>query len=263
MKLTNFIFESNDILANIKKIAAHQDFSIQQRAEYIFNVCKHSLSMLGQGSNRTVFDLGNGRAIKVSYSESVTYDISSSISQTQAESKMCKTAQKAQLIPEIYEVGPEFLYLIVEKVQNLNESDGEKIASFFKFSSFDEFVKALRILSRNEKTVSKEDIEEIKTHREFLIAVTVMKDCGYAISDMASAHNWGLDPQGRPVMLDTGLTTENRSSIISKQEEKIQAYNKHMPDQGTTKKIGPSIRPSETDRQSATKNYKQRNKQIN
>lgn len=154
MKLTNFIFESNDILANIKKIAAHEDFPIQQRAEYVFNVCKHSLPMLGQGSNRTVFDLGNGRAIKVSYSESVTYDLSSSISQTQAESKMCKTAQKAQLIPEIYEVGPEFLYLIVEKVQNLNKSDGEKIASFFKFSSFDEFVKALRILSRNEKTVS-------------------------------------------------------------------------------------------------------------
>jgi hypothetical protein len=54
MKLTNFIFESNDTLANIKKIAAHQDFSIQQRAEYIFNVCKHSLSMLGQGSNPMV-----------------------------------------------------------------------------------------------------------------------------------------------------------------------------------------------------------------
>jgi len=262
MKLTNFIFESNDILAKIQKIAAYQDFSVQQKAEYIYNICKLNFTLLGEGSNRTVFDIGNGKAIKVSFSESVTYDISSSISQTQAESKICKTAQKAQLIPEIYDVGPEFLYLIVEKVQNLNESDKEKIASYFKFSSFDEFTRALRIVSKNEITSSKEEIEEIKTHRDFLIAVTVMKNCGYAISDMASPQNWGLDPQGKPVMLDTGLTTENRSEILSKQTEKIQAYNKNIPDQGATKKIEPATRPSNNDRQNVTQNYKQRNKQT-
>lgn len=237
MKLHTFIFESSDLLTKIKGISAFSNFPLERRAEIIYNFCKSNLSMLGKGSNRSVFDLGNGRAIKVSYSESATYDIESSISQTKAESKMCKIAQKAQLIPEIYEVGGEYLYLIVEKVENINDSGKEKISSYFKFSSFEDFIKALRIISTNEKATSKEEIEEIKAHRDFLIAVAVMKDCGYAISDMVNPHNWGLDPQGRPVMLDTGLTTENKSSIISKQKEKIAAYNKNTPQQDSTQKI--------------------------
>lgn len=237
MKLFNFLFESNDLLTKIKGISTFQNFPIERRAEIIYRFCKEHLTMLGEGSNRSVFDLGNGKAIKVSYSESATYDIESSISQTKAESKMCKIAQKAQLIPEIYDVGSEYLYLIVEKVENLDESNKDKISSYFKFGSFEEFVKALQIISTNEKATSKDEIEEIKAHRDFLIAVTVMKDCGYAISDMVNPHNWGLDPQGRPIMLDTGLTTENKSSIISKQREKIEAYNKNTPSQDSTQKI--------------------------
>jgi hypothetical protein len=236
MKLRAFIFESNSILTKIKGISEFQNFPLERRAEIIYNLCKQSLEMLGEGSNRTVFDLGNGKAIKVSYSESVTYDIESSISQTKAESQMCKIAQKAQLIPEIYEVGKEYLYLIIEKVENLDEGSKEKISSYFKFNTFEEFTRALKIMSGNEK-VSKEEIEEIKTHRDFLVAITVMKDCGYAISDMVNPNNWGLDPQGRPVMIDTGLTTENKGSIMSRQKDKIEAYNKKTPLQDPTQKV--------------------------
>jgi len=226
MKLRDFIFESSSLLSKIKGISTFPNFSLERRAEIIHNLCKDSLDMLGLGSNRTVFDLGNGKAIKVSYSESVTYDIESAISQTKAESNVCKVAEKAQLIPEIYEVGNEYLYLIIEKVENLDEGSKEKISSYFKFKTYEDFERALKIMSGYEKKFSKEEMDEIKTHRDFLIAVKVLKECGYAVTDMNNPNNWGLDPQGRPVMLDTGLTTENKSTIISRQKEKIEAYNK-------------------------------------
>jgi len=218
-----FIFESVDSLTKIKRVSEFKNFSLEERAKIIFKIAKENLTFIGMGSNRTAFDIGDGKIIKISFSESATYDIASSISQTKAESKVCKIAQKAQLIPEIYEVGDDFLFVIAEKVENLDDGSKEKISSYFKFESFEKFENALQIVSNNAKAASKEDIAEVKAHRDFLIAVTVMKDCGYAISDMANPHNWGLDPNGRPVMLDTGLTTENKSQIIGAQKEKIKA----------------------------------------
>ncbi len=234
MLFKSFIFESADSLSKIKGVASMKSMPLEQRANVIFNIAKQSFGYIGMGSNRTAFDIGNSKIIKISYSESATYDIGSSVEQTRSESKVCKIAQKAQLIPEIYEVGDDYLFVIAEKVENLDDGSKEKISSYFKFDTYEKFENALKIVSNNAKATSKHEIEEVTAHRDFLIAVTVMKDCGYAISDMVNPHNWGLDPQGRPVMLDTGLTTDNKAEIIAKQQEKIKNLSKaQQPSQQT------------------------------
>ena len=93
--LKTFIFENSDSLSKIKGVASHKILPLEQRAKIIFGMAKQNFSFLGMGSNRTAFDIGNGKIIKISFSESATYDISNSIEQTRAESKVCKIAQKA------------------------------------------------------------------------------------------------------------------------------------------------------------------------
>jgi hypothetical protein len=227
---------SADPLREIEQIAKNESLSLEKRVQQIMVIAQKNYREIGMGSNRTTFDLSSDKALKVSYAASRTYSIQDSISQTTEEAKVCEIAKKADLIPEIYQIGHDYLYLVIEKVVPVGEGNQEKISSHFGFKTFEEFTNALLVVANKGAGATPEQIAELKKKRDFVIAVTTMQQCKYAIADMTNPENWGIDKSGRPVMLDTGLVESNRESIVNHQKRiakdiagQQQAANKEQP----------------------------------
>jgi hypothetical protein len=224
--LKHILFEAEAVpndggnpLEVIKKIATENSISLEDRAKRIHDTLLAIDSDPKYGSNRSTFKLPDGkRVIKVAFSTDPVYGVEEAVSQNGAEKKMCQIAKVSELIPEVYGFGPNDLYLIVERVTPA-ENEPEKIAKHFGFASFDEFDNALMVAAENrEKTT---EIKEIGGNKDFKIALAAMIQCNYQIADMTNPANWGFDAEGRPVMLDAGMTRENRGQIAKAQSARL------------------------------------------
>ena len=220
------MFEAEAVASNggnplemIQKIAANTSLDLLTRAKQIYDTMLTIDSDPRSGSNRSTFKLPDGkRVVKVAFSNAPEYGVEEAVSQNAAEKKMCQIAKVSELIPEVYGTGPNDLYLIVERVTPA-EDDPEKLAKYFGFASFDEFDNALMSAAENrEKTT---EIKEVGGNKDFKIALAAMIQCNYQIADMTNPANWGFDAEGRPVMLDAGMTRENRSQIAKAQSARL------------------------------------------
>lgn len=197
-----------DPIGAIRDIA-NQNKDILERAKQIYSIAAGSYSRLGHGSNRSVFDINGNKVLKVSYvpkGESGLFNIQHAISQTKTEAKGCEEAKNKGLLPELYEVGQDGLYLILEKAEEVTEKE---IADYFGFKDFEEFAKAFNRATHG----------DIQAENKFSDWLEIMKNCNYDVGDMIKIDNWGRKKNGTLVMVDTGLSMENQDVISREQRE--------------------------------------------
>lgn len=222
-----------DPIGAIRDIA-NENKDIFERAKKIYNIAASVYTRLGHGSNRSVFDIGGNKVLKVSYvpkTESGLFNIQHAISQTETEAKGCQAAENKGMLPALYEAGPDGLYLILEKAEKVTEKE---IADYFGFKNFEEFIKAF-----NQATHGNEQMEN-----KFSDWLKIMKNCNYDVGDMIKIDNWGKKNDGTLVMVDTGLSIENQGVISREQREMFDLLLKNKPeDVGTAPTILASLGP--------------------
>ena len=214
VSLSKLLFESVASLETIQTIATDSNKSDLEKAKEIYNIATQKYPLIGHGSNRSVFDIGGNRALKVSYvpkNLSAAFRIEDAQSQTENEAKVCGFAEQKGLVPKIYQVGPNNLFLIVEKAEKITKDD---LAGYFGFNNFDEFKKAYRDAYETGVGLTPDSI--------FSDWIAVMKACKYTVGDMLNIDNWGK-VDGRLVMVDTGLSIENVGDISAYQKNYIAA----------------------------------------
>lgn len=247
----------SDPIGAIKKISADGNKDNLQKAKEIYSIASAKYPKIGYGSNRTVFDLGGERVLKVSYvdpGDNLTYNVDDAVSQTQNEGEVCSKAKNEGLVPELYYKDANGLFLILEKAESINEID---LANYFGFNSFKEFTKALNKAIHDKKPASSTEAYE-ESKDKFAKWIEIMNQCKYALADMTNINNWGRSKDGALVMVDTGLSIENAGRISRRQKDirDIILRGQKSVDigseqtliaqpQGTTAKLKPQSKPIE------------------
>jgi hypothetical protein len=209
ISLSRLLFESVDSLEKIRNISTDSNKNVLEKAKEIYNFATQNYTMIGHGSNRSVFDIGGNRALKVSYvpkNLSAAFRIEDAQSQTENEAEVCSFAKEKGLVPEIYEIGPDGLFLVVKKAEKITKNE---LAGYFGFNSFDDFKTAYRHAYETGAGLTPDSI--------FSDWIAVMKMCNYTVGDMLNIDNWGKIGD-RLVMVDTGLSLENVGSISNYQK---------------------------------------------
>lgn len=156
-------------------------------------------ALVGEGSSRLVYKYSEQYALKVAKNSG------SGVAQNQAEQNACTTEQTKHLFTKVAEVGPGSIWLLVEFAAAINEQIFEKKTGI----SFQDFGNALVVAipgSATVKQANKDSFNKIANNQFFKNIVITIRSCRYEPGDLAKMDSWGITPDGRLVIVDSGFT---------------------------------------------------------
>lgn len=132
------------------------------------------LPVVGMGSGRIVYDIGNGYVVKKARNKK-------GLAQNKAEFKIA-AGSRSSLIADVMSVSMDYMYLIMEKAEKIGSV--ETVCRYFGVSSLKELFR-------------------MKFFREFLHKNDLL------LPDLYQKSSWGII-NGRPVLVDYGFTKDVR-----------------------------------------------------
>jgi len=179
------------------------------------------LKQLGKGSDRIVYELENGRSLKVNLNSRGEYQSLSESSFANEQSYMLDK----KLLPDVFECGLD--YLIVEQCIPYSALDSENK------KKINSFLKPLKKFNQTDWENKTSEIQEV--FEELGYSELVNYDLLFA--DFYSSRNWGMSLEGDILMLDGG--TIGNPNFLREEQNTIRrnerSYNSSL------KKIIPKI----------------------
>ena len=155
-------------------------------------------SLVGEGSSRIVYKYSDQYALKVAKS-------AAGVAQNKAEQAACSTEETKNLFTKVAEVGPGASWLLVEFAAAINDAIFRQKTGI----EFSDFVGALAALPGATRTVKPENkalLQKVGNNQFFKNLVVVINACHYKHGDLAKMDSWGITPDNRLVILDSGFT---------------------------------------------------------
>jgi hypothetical protein len=140
---------------------------------------KESYPLIGTGSGRRVFDLGNGYVVKTAKNKK-------GIAQNKVEYQIASEAH-TNIFAKIIDISEDFIYLIMEKAEKINY-----IAEVWKYYGVRSNRELFRLAEFSDITVK----------------------YGLLLPDLCRAYSWGLI-NGKPTIIDYGFTREVKRKYYS------------------------------------------------
>lgn len=186
-----------------------QEFNLDQLKQLttlpqVFGYVERTLgnARIGQGQGRNVYRLPGGRVLKMARNPGGT-------GQNQAEATVCKNDATADIFPSIFEVGPEFIWIIAEEAQPMNRVKFGELTGVpwneFLFAIGGAFPRSIKNPTKGQLAQFQHAFEKHYANKFFRRVVNLVKDCKYEPGDIAKLDSWGI-VRGRPVIIDSGFT---------------------------------------------------------
>lgn len=141
--------------------------------EYIGkNIENKKYQLIGMGSGRYVYDLGNGYVVKMARNKR-------GLLQNKAEYQIA-SANHSRILARIQAVSDDFHYLIMEKADKIREIS--EVLQYYEVHNFRELFRL-------------EDFKEFTKKNELVLV------------DLRRLNSWGM-VKGKPVIIDFGFTRE-------------------------------------------------------
>lgn len=237
MKLSDFLFESEEEDPSIKETKSFQDIVENMSLKEIYEYATANFKKLGEGEGRIVFDLDNGKVVKIARdrtginqnkNEYLTYEALSSndiedivpevhwsdhkyrylVSEFAAPISESEFGSKTGIPWELYEYELEDLRRAYER--NLFDPDQDNtlnlsdLSSGESFSSRDEYEEWRTNEDGNLVTNEEDNIKEVTDFEKKIL--NAMSHGDLLIGDLLRIDQYGLTNDGRVVLLDTGFT---------------------------------------------------------
>jgi hypothetical protein len=186
-----------------------QEFNLDQLKQptslpQVFGYVERTLgnARIGQGQGRNVYRLPGGKVLKLARNPG-------GIGQNQAEATVCKNDATADIFPGIFEVGPEFIWIIAEEAQPMNRVKFGELTgvpwSEFLFAIGGAFPSSIKNPTKSQLAQFQHAFEKHYANKFFRRVINLVKDCKYEPGDIAKLDSWGI-VRGRPVIVDSGFT---------------------------------------------------------
>lgn len=176
--------------------------SFQKRKKYCDNMLG---SPIGKGSARIVYQIDDEKVLKLAFN-------SKGVAQNEAEADW--NAQNYGVVPTLYDVDDDYMYIISEYVIPAKKQDFKEILGM-SFEDFQQVV--MQIYNKYARRpvgtrLNWEQFEEIMENNEWLYQLNMfMSDYGMPYGDIVALRNLGIcnrDGEAEIVVLDYGFNEE-------------------------------------------------------
>lgn len=190
---------NKDILKKIESLETFKD-----RIDFAEKNLKH----LSSGSARTIYDLGNGKVLKLASNEK-------GLAQNESE---WKVKDKSKYINRTTSKGKDFIWITAPLAQKLTEREFQDLTNL-SFKDFGECIKyMMRELSTKERK-KPENFEDIKDHDLIKDVVKIGLKHKMLPGDIARISSW-KQRNGVPVLVDLGLSSKIYKEYYSSSSSK-------------------------------------------
>lgn len=157
-------------------------------------------SLVGEGSSRVVYKYSEQYALKVAKDEGA------GAAQNQAEAQACSIAETKELFTKVAEIGPGHMWLLVEFAAAINEQIFEKLSGMNWNTFINALAAAIPGAVKQVRPENQAALQSLANNKLFKQLVMTVNTCQYKPGDLAKLDSWGITPNGRLVIVDSGFT---------------------------------------------------------
>jgi tRNA A-37 threonylcarbamoyl transferase component Bud32 len=171
--------------------------NLKPKEQYIF-LQKLPSRKMGSGTARFVTNIGNGKVIKFAMNNA-------GLMQNKEEVKIFKKNEEfSHLVPAVYDYDPRFQWVLSEIVNPLPNNEGKAMNLFYDKTGidYDVFIDNLEYVMETGELLD----DSLDNSVFFVDIVRFAKKTGLITGDITPLEHWGINSDGRLVLLDYGFT---------------------------------------------------------